>query len=174
MFMTLLPSLAAAHIEKGPMPDAVAEMEYRILLEFQPEKTDVRNNLGMVLYRRNKLDKAEKEFLTVLEYDPDNFNAIDSLGLVYFKKGEVERALAQHRKAAAINPDDVLVYFHIGNIHAAANQPEMARRQYEKALENAEKIVRAGGKAPDMEPVKKALAALPAAPSSAAGGTGRP
>ena len=40
---------ASAHIEQGNMPDSVAEMEYRILLEFEPDNLEVRNMLGMVL-----------------------------------------------------------------------------------------------------------------------------
>ena len=45
---------ATAHVEKGTMPDSVAEMEYLILLEFEPDNFEVRIQLGMVLFRSEK------------------------------------------------------------------------------------------------------------------------
>ena len=154
---------AWAHIEKGKMPDPLAVVEYRILLDFQPEKTDIRNNLGMALYRLNKLDKAEKEFNTVLSQDPKNFNATDALGLVYQKRGDLQRAEVQFKKAKALNPDDILVYYHLGTVCAATGRAAEARSYFTTALDRAAKIKAAGGKVPDLTPVHNALAALPPA-----------
>jgi tetratricopeptide (TPR) repeat protein len=103
-----------AHIEKGSMPDSVAEMEFRILLEFEPENMEVRNQLGMVLYRLGKLDEAEKEFYYVLEKMPENFDAIDALGLVHMQRANYQLAIDLFKKAITINPDDLLAYFHLG------------------------------------------------------------
>ena len=105
---------AAAHVEKGSMPDSVAEMEYRILLEFEPENLEVRNQLGMVLYRLGKLDEAEKEFYYVLEKMPENFDAIDALGLINMQRANFQLAIDLFKKAITINPDDMLAYFHLG------------------------------------------------------------
>ncbi len=107
-------SPAAAHIEKGAMPDSVAEMEYRILLEFEPNNLEVRNQLGMVLYRQEKLHDAEKEFLHVLEKAPENYDALDALGLINLQRTNYHLALDLFKKAIAINPDDILVYYHLG------------------------------------------------------------
>ena len=96
------------------MPDSVAEMEYRILLEFEPENLDVRNRLGMVLYRLGKLDEAEKEFYYVLEKMPENFDAIDALGLVQMERANYQVAIDLFKKAIAINPEHLLAYFHLG------------------------------------------------------------
>ena len=154
---------ARAHIEKGKMPDPLAVMEYRILLDLQPEKNDIRNNLGMVLYRMNKLDEAEKEFNTVLSNDPHNFNAVDALGLVYQKRGDLQRAESQFKKARSMNPNDIMVYYHLGTVCAATGRPDAARSYFNTALDRAAKVRAAGGKVPDMAPVHKALAALPPA-----------
>ena len=105
---------AAAHIEKGSMPDPVAEMEYRILLEFEPDNLDIRNQLGMVFFRQNKIDEAAQEFNYVLEREPENFNAIDGLGLVSMKRADYQGAMNLFKKAITINPDDMLVYAHLG------------------------------------------------------------
>jgi Flp pilus assembly protein TadD len=105
---------AAAHIEKGSMPDSVAEMEFRILLEFEPDNLDVRNQLGMVLYRSGRLEEAKSEFHAVLEKAPENFDATDALGLVNLKQANHHLAIGLFKKAIAINPADMLVYYHLG------------------------------------------------------------
>jgi len=159
---------ARAHIEKGSMPDALAEMEYRILLDFQPEKTDIRNQLGMVLYRLNKLDEAAREFRTVLKQAPNDFNATDALGLVFLKKKEMAKAEAQFKKALAIKPDDILVHYHLGQVYAATGRLEEAMAGFNTALKKAEEAKAAGVKIPDMGPVRQALDDL-----SRAAGTAR-
>lgn len=105
---------AAAHIEKGSMPDSVAEMEYRILLEFEPDNLEVRNQLGMVFYRLGRLAEAEDEFNLVLKKSPDNFDALDALGLINAKRANFQLAINLYKKAIAVNPDDMLVYYHLG------------------------------------------------------------
>jgi len=125
---------AAAHIEKGSMPDSVAEMEYRILLEFEPENLEVRNQLGMVLYRLGKLDDAEKEFHYVLKKEPENFNAIDALGLVNLKRTNYQLAIDLFKKAIVINPDDMLVYYHLGQTLEQQGNIAEAAEAYRKGL----------------------------------------
>ena len=107
-------SSATAHIEKGSMPDSVAEMEFRILLEFEPDNLEVRNQLGMVLYRQGKLKEAEREFDYVLQKAPENFDAVDALGLVKLKQANYQLAADLFKKAIALNPADMLIYYHLG------------------------------------------------------------
>jgi tetratricopeptide (TPR) repeat protein len=127
-------SPAAAHIEKGSMPDSVAEMEYRILLEFEPENLEVRNQLGMVLYRLGKLDDAEKEFHYVLKKAPENFNAIDALGLVNLKRTNFQLAIDLFKKAITLNPDDMLVYLHLGQALEQQGDVSTAAEMYRSGL----------------------------------------
>lgn len=126
---------ADAHIEKGYMPDAIADMEYRILLEFQPDDTVTRNKLGMVLYRLERLDEAEGEFGQVLKIDPDNFNAMDALGLVRARQGKAEQAIKLFRAAIAIKADDSLVYYHLGQSLEQSNRAVEALANYRTATD---------------------------------------
>lgn len=105
---------AAAHIEKGSLPDSVAEMEFRILLEFEPDNLEVRNQLGMVLFRLGKLEEAEREFNYVLQEEPGNPDAIGALGLVNLKKANFRLAVDLFKKAIAGNPENMLAYYHLG------------------------------------------------------------
>jgi tetratricopeptide (TPR) repeat protein len=103
-----------AHVAHGDMPDAIAEIEYRILLDFQPDNIEVKNKLAMVLYRLDKLDEALVELQHVLELEPDNFDALDTLGLVSFKQGKTQQALEYFEAAVRINNEDPLVHYHLG------------------------------------------------------------
>nr|MBF0222686.1 hypothetical protein [Desulfobulbaceae bacterium] len=79
---SLTTTKALSHIEHGGMPDSVAEMEYRILLEFEPLKHDVRNKLGNVLLRLKKFKEAKDEFLIVLAEEPNDLQAQIGLGQI--------------------------------------------------------------------------------------------
>jgi len=125
---------AAAHIEKGSMPDSVAEMEYRILLEFEPENLEIRNQLGMVLYRLGKLDAAEEEFHYVLRRAPENFDAIDGLGLVNMKQAEYQLASDLFKKAITLNQEDMLVYLHLGQALEQLGDLPRAAEMYRSGL----------------------------------------
>ncbi|MBU0675947.1 MAG: tetratricopeptide repeat protein [Proteobacteria bacterium] len=126
----------SAHIEKGNMPDSVAEMEYRILLEFKPEDTKTRSLLGMALLRQNKLKEAEQEFRTILRQDPDNFNSLDALGIIKTRQKEYDEALSTLQAAITINPSDPMVFFHLGLVLEKVNNPPEAMVALQTALDN--------------------------------------
>ena len=128
-------SLADAHIAKGQMPDPLAIMEYRILLEFEPDNLEVRNMLGMALYRQEKLDEAEQEFNYVLTIDPQNFNAIDALGLIKMKQGKLDHAVDLFKKSIYINTDDMLVHYHLGQALELLGDADSAAMAYRSALD---------------------------------------
>jgi len=116
-----------AHVEKGYMPDSVAEMEFRILLEFKPEDSNTRSLLGMALIRQNKLSEAENEFRLLLKTAPDNFDALDSLGLVLLKQKRLPEAIKYLKEALKLRPDDVMVHLHLGQSLSNTGQSESAR-----------------------------------------------
>lgn len=130
---------ATAHIEKGPMPDAIAEIEYAILLEFEPGNLEVRNRLGMVLFRRGKLDEAADQFREILRQDPANFHAMDGLGVVTLNTAQPENAAALFRQAIGLNRDDTMVHYHLGQALEQYGDIAAAIDAYNTALENARK-----------------------------------
>lgn len=124
-----------AHIGKVYIPDPIAEMEYRILLEFTPDDTGARNKLAMVLYRLGKFKDAENELDRVLEIDPSNFDALDAYGLVKIKQGNYAQALEYFKAAIAINPADSLVYYHLGMAQEGVGLLTDAENSYQTALQ---------------------------------------
>lgn len=100
-----VPSFALAHYDGELLPDSVAVMEYRMIINMKPEDTQTRNKLGMVYIRQGKLDKAREEFMAVLKIKPKDFDALDSLGIVSEKEGKYEEAVKWYGKALEVRED---------------------------------------------------------------------
>ena len=127
--------VAQAHVDADSMPDSVAEVEYRIYLEFKPNDLVVLNKLGMVYYRMGKLDEATREFAKVLKNDPDNYDALDGMGLVKAAQKEYDEAVRYHRQALAINSEDMMTYYHLGSALHEKGELQEAADAYRTALE---------------------------------------
>jgi len=136
---------ARAHVE-ADMPDAVVEMEYRILLEFNPQDIKTLLKLGMVHYRQNKLPEAIEEFNRVLILAPDNVDALDSMGLVLLKQKKPAPAIELFRRAATLQPADSMVHFHLGQALEEIGDFPAAAKAYRIALEKDGQAVAAGNK----------------------------
>jgi predicted Zn-dependent protease len=107
-------SPVSGHVEENSMPDPEAEMEYRILLEFEPDNYDVRLKLGMVLFRAEKYSEAADQFNYVVTKDPGNCEALISLARVKIMAQEYHQAVTLLQKALPIDPDDMHTYYFLG------------------------------------------------------------
>ncbi|MDF1577446.1 MAG: tetratricopeptide repeat protein [Desulfurivibrionaceae bacterium] len=124
---------AYAHVE-GHMPDSVAEMEYRILLEFKPNDFTTRVKLARVLLNQNKLAEAEREFNKAMQVDPQNIQAHIGLTVLGLKQNRTDYALEMIKKAAKLAPDEPAVYLNYGKVLEADNRPSEARDMYNQGL----------------------------------------
>lgn len=147
-----------AHVAHGNMPDAIAEIEYLILLEFQPDNIEARNKLAMVLYRLDKLDEALVELQRVLELEPNNFDALDTLGLVSFKQGKTQQALEYLEAAVRINSEDILVHYHLGLVQGKLGLLDAAESSLITALIRYIEQNDQTGRPNEIELIEKALA----------------
>ncbi len=125
---------ASAHPESGHLPDALAETEYRIAVDLEPKNTDMRNRLGVILYRQNKLRDALKQFNTVLKMKPNDFDAHDGIGLVKLRKGKYDEAAKWFIKALEINDKDPQAHFHLGQAYLELGDLAKAIQEYRKSL----------------------------------------
>jgi tetratricopeptide (TPR) repeat protein len=150
-----------AHVEKGAMPDSVAEMEYRILLEFTPQDTATRSLLGMALLRQGKLAEAENEFLLVLQNDAKNFDALDGLGMVLFKQKRYSEALQHLLPAIKIRPNDIMIHLHLGLTLSSDGQTEGAKKTLESGIILLSKQTPSALRDQQLAEFKAALAPLP-------------
>ena len=147
-----------AHIAHGNMPDAIAEIEYLILLEYQPDNIEARNKLAMVLYRLEKLDEALVELHRVLELEPNNFDALDTLGLVSFKQGKTQQALDYLEAAVRINSEDILVHYHLGLVQGKLGLLDAAETSLVTALTRYKELNDQTGTGHEIDLIKKAMA----------------
>ncbi|MBU0481807.1 MAG: tetratricopeptide repeat protein [Proteobacteria bacterium] len=134
---------ACAHVEKGHMPDSVAEVEYKILLEFKPRDFDTRTKLALVLIRQSKLDEAEQELQRATAIAPGDSRILEGFTLLKLKQQKVSEALEYAQKAVAAAPDRGILFLHYGKALLADGRPEEALAMYRTGLKKV------GGNADD-------------------------
>jgi tetratricopeptide (TPR) repeat protein len=92
--------LGHIHFERKNFPEAAAA--YEKCLEFQPEDSQVQNNLGHVYHKMGSPEKAEEWYKKALSID-NNFNASFGLSQLYFEQNKLESALGFIRKSIQTN-----------------------------------------------------------------------
>jgi tetratricopeptide (TPR) repeat protein len=140
----IIPGTVYAHPESGFLPDAIAEMEYKIVLEITPADIETRNKLGIVLYRKNKLNEAQKAFSEVLKTVPGNFDAHDGMGLVKTKEKKYVEAVKWFKKAITISNEDTMVHYHLGFAYEQLGNFIDAENSYKNALEINNTLIKKG------------------------------
>ena len=70
---------------------------YRLALEILPTFVRARNNLGVALRRRGRVDEAIEQYELAIEHDPGNADALSNLGTAYPHLGRTEEALEAYR-----------------------------------------------------------------------------
>lgn len=127
--------IALCHVEPD-MPDAIAEMEYQILLDIKPDDHEIRYLLGMVYFRQKNYGQAVEEFQRVVEEAPDYPYAYTGLGRVKMVHQEYDAAIDYFRRAITILPSDNHVYYFLGQALEAKGEIGEAEKAYLTAIEN--------------------------------------
>ncbi|MGA2151635.1 MAG: tetratricopeptide repeat protein [Geobacteraceae bacterium] len=143
-FIMLLAPPAHAHPETGFLPDAIAETEYKMVVQINPADITTRNKLGIVLYRKNKLKEAEEQFFEILRIAPRDFDAHDGMGLVKIKERDFPAALIWVHKAISLSANDTMVRYNLGLIHEMNGHFREAETAYRQALTVNEENLRKG------------------------------
>ena len=97
-----------------------AEVEFRKVLEADPENANALNYLGYMLADRNvRLDEAQKLISKAVELDPQNGPYLDSLGWVYYRQNRLEEAAGYLQKALqkSSTSNDPTVHDHLGDVY---------------------------------------------------------
>lgn len=155
-FIMLLVTPAHAHPETGFLPDAIAETEYKMVVQINPADIVTRNKLGIVLYRKNKLKEAEGQFLEILRIAPRDFDAHDGMGLVKIKERDFPAALLWVQKAISLSATDTMVRYNLGLIHEMTGRFREAEAAYRQALAVNEENLRKGVNS-DLEASKRKI-----------------
>jgi len=108
---------------------------YRLALEILPTFVRARNNLGVALRRRGRIDEAIEQYQLAIEQDPKYVEAHSNLGTAYLHQGRTEEALEEYRLAAEnAGGADGYVHERLGVTFLRLSRYQDAIRQFRKAL----------------------------------------
>lgn len=110
--LELNPNLAIAHHYSAELYRQLGQMDlseqhYRRAVELQPDDSMLRNNFGVLLCGRNKLEEAEEQFLIALK-DPFYKTpqlAYENAGLCALRKPDAAKAEHYFRTALRLDPN---------------------------------------------------------------------
>jgi tetratricopeptide (TPR) repeat protein len=93
-----------------------AETWLRRAVELQPDATDPRYLLGVLLHQRGELGEAEACYRQALALAPDYADAHNNLGVLLRSLNRLDAAEASYRRALASKPADVDAHYNLGNL----------------------------------------------------------
>jgi len=107
---------------------------YRLALEILPTFQRARNNLGVALRRRGRIDEAIEQYKLAIEHDPKYVEAHSNLGTAYLHQGRTEEALEEYRLAAENAGPDGYVHERLGATFLRLGRYQDAIKEFRKAL----------------------------------------
>jgi Flp pilus assembly protein TadD len=107
---------------------------YRLALEILPTFLRARNNLGVALRRRGRIDEAIEQYKLAIAQDPKYAEARSNLGTAYFYEGRTDQALEEYRLAAENAGSDGYIHHRLGVTYLRLARYPDAIKQFRKAL----------------------------------------
>lgn len=108
---------------------------YEMSLAIDPNLTRARNNLGVALKRRGRIDEAIEQYKLAIERDPDFAEAHSNLGSAYYSIGRVEDAMREFEIAAKKGGgSNAYFHHHLGVLRFQQGDYEDAVKRFKKAL----------------------------------------
>ena len=112
------------------------EMEmYRLALEVMPTFQRARNNLGVGLRRRGRVQEAIEQYNMAIEVDPRFPDAHANLGAAYYSLGRIDDALEELQIAAKESGDNGYFHHHLGVVQYRLEQYDDAIKAFKRALD---------------------------------------
>lgn len=94
-----------------------------------------RNNQGVELLKKGKIEEAIGTFLKAVELNPKDPNVRMNLAYAYDRQGRLEEAIVQYQKAIELNPRDPVARNNLGVVYNKTGRYDQAIRELEKSLE---------------------------------------
>lgn len=118
--------------DKGNYRDA--EKTYERILQKAPKNLYILSNLGVVLFRAQKLARAEEAFKKAIAIAPEDAFSRCTLGIVYYSEQKYDDAANELAKALAINPKNATAHNYIGITASQKGWQEAAQKSLETAV----------------------------------------
>jgi len=111
------------------------EMEmYQLALEVLPTFQRARNNLGVGLRRRGRVEEAIEQYKMAIEHDPNFSDAHANLGAAYYGLGRVDEAVKELQIAADRSGSNGYFHHHLGILRYQLKQYDEAIKEFKRAL----------------------------------------
>ena len=98
------------------------------------DDAEMRNRLGVIYGRQNKLADAETQFTRAISLQPDLAEAHANLASVYGRNGDIKNAVSELELALKYDPANLLALQNLGYAYAQLGRRDEARDLLQKAL----------------------------------------
>lgn len=123
--------LGMRYAEQGRIQMAVKTYEGAIA---RKDDALLRNRLGVIYGRQNRLAEAETHLRRAISLDPDCADAHANLGSVYGRRGNLQEAIKETEAALDCDPNNLTALRNLGFAYAQMDRKDEARRLLERAL----------------------------------------
>ncbi len=114
---------------------AQAEQAYHDCLVINPNHTECRHALAVLLWQENKRTEAARMIEDWLSHEPQRAAAYVEHAWYYRQLGDIQRAQSRLQEALRLEPGDVRALVDLGQLYETTNRPERSLVLYERALE---------------------------------------
>lgn len=113
-----------------------AEIDFKRVLEIDPESSDALNYLGYTWVDRGEnLDEAFDMIRKAVALEPDSGAIVDSLGWAHFKLGQYSQARIYLEDASEKSPSSATIIDHLGDVYWKLGRFLEAGYQWKRALD---------------------------------------
>ncbi len=123
---------AKEQFDKGNYREA--EKTYEKILLKAPKNLYILSNLGVVLFRAQKLVRAEEAFKKAIAIAPEDAFSRCTLGIVFYSQGKLDDAVTELTKALAINPKNATAHNYLGITASQKGWQDAAQKELETAV----------------------------------------
>jgi Tfp pilus assembly protein PilF len=103
--------------------------------ELEPQNANALNEIGVILYRQNKVTEAKSWFQRAVDANPDFVRALTNLGACCNEEKDNARAVACYLKALKLQPNMLDAWGNLAKAWTESEEHEMAVYAYNKAIE---------------------------------------
>jgi len=123
---------ALIHQQLNHWPEARRCLE--IIIQTQPENTQVLNALGITWQSEGKFVKAIEQWEKITTLNPDHAEAWQNVGLAYEHLNNLPRAIAAHQKVVALIPENARAHRLLGMAQLDYGLLPAANKCFDQAL----------------------------------------
>lgn len=111
----------------------VAEVDFRKVIQLQPDHANALNALGYTLAdQTNRYDEARALIAKALELRPNDAHILDSMGWVAYRQNDIELAIGFLQKAFAASPE-IEIAAHLGEVLWESGQQDQAKQIWQNS-----------------------------------------